>query len=218
MKSKAFAYMRVSSAGQIDGDGFFRQEQTIRNYSKGKFEIAQIFREEGVSGTITDRPALADMIISLEQNGHGVNTVIIERIDRLARDIMVQETILNNFRTIGISVISATDGDLIDNDPTRKLIRQVMGAIAEYDKDMTVLKLRAARERIRRRGKKCEGRKSYRDVMPDVIGRINLLSSQRVSSGKIAEILNETGYKPTSGICFTSQIVRNIRHNHMKRA
>lgn len=212
MKSKAFAYLRVSSVGQIDGDGFTRQEQTIRNYAKGKFDIVKIFREEGVSGTIADRPALADMLISLEHNGHDVNTVIIERIDRLARDIMVQETILNNFRTIGISVISATDGDLIDNDPTRKLIRQVMGAIAEYDKDITVLKLRAARERIRRRGKKCEGRKGYSDRNKDIVNHINEFRLKRRNSGWIAEWLNDNGFKPLHGSKFNSQIVRNIMH------
>ena len=103
MKSLAFAYLRVSGKGQIDGDGFPRQEKTIRTFSRGKYEIAEIFREEGVSGTLAERPALAEMLVSLESNGHGIKTVIIERTDRLARDLMIQETILNDFRRIGVS-------------------------------------------------------------------------------------------------------------------
>ena len=212
MKSLAFAYLRVSGKGQIDGDGFPRQEKTIRTFAKGKFEIAEIFREEGVSGTLAERPALAEMLVNLESNGHGIKTVIIERTDRLARDLMIQETILNDFRKIGVSVISATEGDLIDDDPTRKLVRQVMGAIAEYDKTMTVLKLRAARERIRKRGKKCEGRKGYSDKNQAIVNHIKEFRYQRRTSDWIASWLNDNGFKPLHGSRFNSQIVRNIIH------
>ena len=212
MKSLAFAYLRVSGKGQIDGDGFPRQEKTIRAFSRGKYEIAEIFREEGVSGTLAERPALAEMLVNLESNGHGIKTVIIERTDRLARDLMIQETILNDFRRIGVSVISATEGDLIDDDPTRKLVRQVMGAIAEYDKTMTVLKLRAARERIRKRGKKCEGRKGYSDRNQDIVNHIKQFRYQRRTSDWIASWLNDNGFKPLHGSRFNSQIVRNILH------
>jgi DNA invertase Pin-like site-specific DNA recombinase len=215
MKSKAFAYLRVSGKGQIDGDGFPRQEKTIRAFSRGKFEIVETFKEKGISGTLKGRPALAEMIVSLDSNGHGIKTVIVERTDRIARDLMVQETILNDFRKIGISVISATEGDLIDNDPTRKLIRQIFGAIAEYDKALTVLKLRAARDRIKKRtGKKCEGRKSYQEVMPNVIHQVKTLSEKHWSSGKIAKSLNSQGLRSKSGKEFNDQIIRNIRHHH----
>ena len=47
----------------------------------------------------------------------------------------------------------------IDDTPTAKLVRQVLGAISEFDKAMTVAKLRGARERKRREAGKCEGRK-----------------------------------------------------------
>lgn len=92
-----------------------------------------------------DRPSLAELMVALEQNGEGIESVIIERLDRLARDLMVQETIIDAMAKGGASLLSATDGDdLLTNDPTRKLIRQVLGAIAEYDKQMTVQKLRVA--------------------------------------------------------------------------
>ena len=152
------------------------------------------------------------MLVNLESNGHGIKTVIIERTDRLARDLMIQETILNDFRKIGVSVISATEGDLIDDDPTRKLVRQVMGAIAEYDKTMTVLKLRAARERIRKRGKKCEGRKGYSDKNQAIVNHIKEFRYQRRTSDWIASWLNDNGFKPLHGSRFNSQIVRNIIH------
>jgi DNA invertase Pin-like site-specific DNA recombinase len=218
MTVKAFAYLRVSGQGQIEGDGFPRQEKAIRDYAKAHgFEIIEVFKEEGVSGTLIDRPTLAELMVSLEQNGHGVKTIIIERVDRLARDLMVQETILDDFKQNGINVISATDGDLLEDDPTRKLVRQVLGAIAEYDKTMTVLKLRAARERKRKAKGKCEGRKAYGEVKPEVLDEIKRLyrkprNGKRLSSVRIAQQMNEAGFTTATGKPFTSQIVRNIIH------
>ena len=220
---KAFGYLRVSGKGQLDGDGFDRQRKSIEDYAAANgFEIVHIYEEEGVSGTLADRPALADMIISLEQNGHGVKTVIIERIDRLARDLMVQETILSEMNKGGVSVLSATDGDLLDDDPTRKLVRQVLGAIAEYDKEMTVQKLRAARERKRMKNGKCEGRKSYAEINPNIIKEINRLKRKRKgrknrTSKEIARCLNEAGFVSATGGEFNGRTVENIIYNQKRR-
>jgi DNA invertase Pin-like site-specific DNA recombinase len=90
--------------------------------------------------------------------------VLVERADRLARDLMVGEIILKDFREAGAVVITADSGvDLTanDGDPTRILIRQVLAAVAQFDKSVTVLKLRAARDRIRRQKGRCEGRKPF---------------------------------------------------------
>ena len=146
---KAFGYIRVSGKGQIKGDGLVRQEKAIREYSQAKgIEIVKIYRETGVSGTLANRPALAEMMVDLEENGHGVKTVVAEKLDRIARDLMIQETIIQDFRESGVELISVLEGaDLLDNDPTRKLVRHVLGAIAEYEKAMLVPKLRVARER-----------------------------------------------------------------------
>jgi hypothetical protein len=49
----------------------------------------------------------------------------------------------------------------LDDGPTSKLIREILGAVSEFDKAMTVAKLKGARDRVRRQRGKCEGRKSY---------------------------------------------------------
>src|SRR4030042_4910906 len=121
---KCFAYLCVSDPLQVKKDGFTRQEKTIKDYVKAhKLEIVSVFREKGVSGTRADRPTLAQLIISLEKNHHGVKTVIIEKLDRLASDLMVQEAILRDFRNGGFNIISELEGaDLCGNDATRKLV------------------------------------------------------------------------------------------------
>ncbi len=213
---KVFGYIRVSGKGQVNGDGFKRQEKAIRDYAKAnKMEVAHIYREKGVSGTLKDRPALSELIYSLEQNGHGIHTVVIERIDRLARDLMIQETILDDFKKNGVSVLSATDGDLLEDSPTRTLVRQVLGAIAEYDKEMTVQKLRVARNRKKAETGKCEGRKSYSELNPGLVQMVKQLrrkppKGKRMPMRLICEKVNAAGYRTTKGKEFTVNTLKNI--------
>lgn len=207
MATKALAYLRVSGKGQIEGDGFDRQADTIARYAKAHgIEVIETYREEGVSGTreLDNRPALAAVLDRIQSNG--VRTVLVERADRLARDLMVSEVILGQFRDLGVAVIAADGaGELTvgDDDPTRKLIRQVLGAVAEFDKSVTVLKLRAARARIRRTKGRCEGRKPFGDRAGEAatIERIRQLhrkpkGADRMSYAQIAATLNAEG-RPT---------------------
>ena len=68
--------------------------------------------DEGVSGTkeLADRPGLAALLDRLESNG--VRTVIIERADRLARDLMVQEVLVGQCVKIGVRIVTADGVDL----------------------------------------------------------------------------------------------------------
>src|ERR1700678_3537493 len=145
---KAFGYLRVSGKGQIEGDGFDRQRDKIKAYATANgIQIVKWYEEEGVSGTIIDRPALQEMLVAIMSNG--VHTFLIEKLDRLARDQMVQEHIVQDCQAKDIEIISVMEPDLCVDDPTRKLLRGVMGLISEYDKTMIVLKLKAARDRQR---------------------------------------------------------------------
>ena len=221
---KAYGYIRVSGKGQVDGDGFTRQKKAISQYAKANgYKIIHTYQEEGISGTLQNRPALTEMMIDLEENGHGIKTVIIERIDRLARDLMVQENILHDMDKHGVKIISVADGNLLKDDPTRKLVRQVLGAIAEYDKTMTVLKLKAARERKKAQNGKCEGRKSYQEASPALIAEIKKLrrkprNGKRLSLQKTVEALNLNGYKTASGKEITLHTLRNIVYRSMRKS
>ena len=92
---KAVSYLRVSGKGQADGDGPERQRLAIARFAKAAgYSLVEEYSDIGVSGTkeLADRPGLAALIDHLESNG--VRVVIVERADRLARDLMVQEVIL----------------------------------------------------------------------------------------------------------------------------
>ena len=216
MIKAAFGYIRVSGKGQIKGDGFLRQEKAILDYAqKNGIEITKVYREKGVSGTLANRPELMQLIVDLERNGHGIKTVVVEKLDRLARDLMIQETIIQEMRECGVDLVSACEGPgLLDNDPTRKLVRQVMGAIAEYEKTMLVEKLKVARKRKKDKTGICEGRKPYREKAPETVEHIKELrrkpkGERRKTYKEIADILNGENIPTLNGQPWNLQTVRN---------
>src|SRR5690606_12514510 len=146
---RAIAYLRVSSAGQAkDGrDGLPRQREAIAAYCAAtRVVLLEEHADEGVSGTkaLDDRPGLSAALqraIELD-----ATMLVIEKVDRLARDLIEGELILREFRRVGVKVVEAEGGtDLTDGEanPTATLIRQVIGAVAEFEKSALVAKLRA---------------------------------------------------------------------------
>lgn len=217
--TKAVSYLRCSGIGQTDGDTWDRQETAIAKYAKGNgLDVVDSFRDEGVSGTkeLDDRPGLAALLDRVESNG--VSVVLVENATRLARDLMVSEVILQQLKDAGAIVIEADSGtnltDHEDEDPTRRLIRQVLGAVAEFDRRVTVLKLRAARERVRRRTGRCEGRKPFgtKPGEMETVQRIKELhrkphGRERLSLKRIADTLNSERRPTRSGKAWSKQTV-----------
>jgi DNA invertase Pin-like site-specific DNA recombinase len=86
------------------------------------------------------------------------------------------------------------------------LIRQVLGAVAQFEKSVIVLKLRAARDRRRRREGRCEGRKPFgsRPGEAAVLDRMRELRRKpkgrpRLSVAAIADTLNREHRQTRTG-------------------
>lgn len=209
---KAFSYLRVSSKGQIDGDGFPRQREVIGRFAhQNGFELVTEFIES-ISGTTecVNRPALTDLMLALKFTD-GPRVVLVEHAHRLARDLMVSELLLAEFKKAGVRVIgcdSGTDLTVEDGDPTKKLIRQILGAVSEWDKNVMVLKLRAARIRS---GKK-EGRKPYgtKPGEAEVLENMKYDRDHGMSLEAITTSLNVLKIKPRQGARWHKTAVRRI--------
>lgn len=187
--------------------------KSVREYAAAHdIKIVKVFREEGVSGTVEnmDRPAWRDLMATLHSNG--VRTILIERLDRLARDLMVQEAAIADLRKNGFTLISAAEPDLMANDPTRVLMRQLLGAVAQYDKSQIVAKLRGARMRKRAKEGRCEGRKPYGYFEGEqaVIGRMKELRESGMGFDRVAAQLNTEGLKPRTGERWHGLVVNRI--------
>src|SRR5215472_14253117 len=164
-RKKAIGYIRTSSATNVgEGkDSDRRQRVAIERFAKrAGYDIVDWFDDAAVSGAdpIDARPGFSAALARIA--GNGAKTIIVETANRFARDLMVQEVGFAMLRDLGITLIAAdSPASFLDDGPTSKLIRQILGAVSEFDKAMTVAKLKGARDRVRRQRGKCEGRKAY---------------------------------------------------------
>ena len=111
-----------------------------------------------VADLVDQRPGFCEMLQRLATNG--AKTIIVDAPDRFARDLAVQLAGHDMLRGLGIAIIPASAPDFFTEDtPTAVLVRQVLGAIAQFEKASAVAKLAAARKRKREREGRCEGRK-----------------------------------------------------------
>jgi DNA invertase Pin-like site-specific DNA recombinase len=146
----------------------------------------------------------------------GVQTIIVETANRFARDLIVQETGFAMLKERGIELIAAdSPTSFLDDTPTAKLIRQVLGAVAEFDKAMTVAKLRAARDRKRASTGRCEGRKSHAELNPDLVREAKRLrrrspKGHQRSLREISAMLSTRGFVSAKGKPFSASSIKSM--------
>ena len=144
--------------------GYGQPRMALANTPKKRSSLPSVrsIRSASVSLAAISASALArSLSISVPTSlwmANGVRTIIVETANRFARDLMVQEVGYARLRERGINLIAADSPNAFqDETPTAKLVRQVLGAIAEFDKAMTVAKLRGARDRKRKAARQVRG-------------------------------------------------------------
>lgn len=121
-------YARVSTKyQQREGNSLEAQEQQL------KAAGAKIVFSESITGATLDRPQLKDLQHALEAG----DTLMITKLDRLARSASQGITFIDELLSHGISVHVLNMG-LMDTSPTGKLIRSILLAFAEFERDMIV--------------------------------------------------------------------------------
>lgn len=215
---KAVAYMRTSSAANVgaDKDSETRQRAAIDAFAKHVgYEIAETdyFYDAAVSGAddIDSRPGFAAMLMRIESNG--VRCIIVETANRFARDLMVQEVGFARLSAQGITLIAADSPNaFLDDGPTSTLIRQILGAVAQFEKASVVAKLRAARIRKKDKTGKCGGRKSLAELRPDHVRMARKLGSLELnhSLGEISRLMAAQGMKTPMGKPYARSAIKSM--------
>ena len=128
-------YARVSTKLQErEGNSLEAQEQQL------KAAGARIVFTESFTGATLDRPQLNELRKALEAG----DTLMITKLDRLARSASQGITFIEDLLSHGISVHVLNMG-LMDNTPTGKLIRSILLAFAEFERDMIVERTQESR-------------------------------------------------------------------------
>jgi DNA invertase Pin-like site-specific DNA recombinase len=220
MTTPAIAYLRTSSATNVDGDSQHRQREAIRRFAKtAGYAIEAEYYDAAVSGAdpIEARPGFSQMLASIE--GNGVRLVLVEDASRLARSVLVSELAILVLKQRGVRILTASGEDLTEtDDPARVLMRQVAASFAQYEKDRLVGKLKMARDRLAAAngGKRVEGRHGYDRTNPALVTEAKRLARKSPRTGKarslreIAAELAAAGFTTARGQPFSSSQVKRL--------
>jgi DNA invertase Pin-like site-specific DNA recombinase len=88
------------------------------------------------------------------------------------------------------------------------MVRQVLGAIAQFEKTSLVAKLKAARDRKKAATGKCGGRKTYAEARPEVVALAKEMHGQRMSLRKISAALAAEGHVTANGKPYVASAVQ----------
>src|SRR3954471_12029230 len=165
----AVAYFRTSSAANAgaDKDTVERQRGAVTAHAEGHGrEIVREFYDAAVSGAdpIDQRPGFIELLEYV--HGDGARTILVENASRFARDLAVQLAGHDLLKARGIDLVPVDAPEhFTDETPTAVMVRQILGAVAQFEKAGLVQKLRHARERKRAETGRCEGRKPVPEVV-----------------------------------------------------
>jgi DNA invertase Pin-like site-specific DNA recombinase len=215
----AVAYLRTSSATNVGGDSSTRQREAIRAYATAtSLELAQEFNDAAVSGAdpLDQRKGFTDLLAWCAETG--VRIIIVENASRFARDLIVQETGHALLKAQGFSLIAADDPDAFTADtPTARMVRQILGAVSEFEKANLVAKLKGARDRASATaGQRIEGRKGYSDTNPELVKEAKRLARKNPKTGKarslreIAAELAALGFTTANGKEFSASQIQRL--------
>jgi DNA invertase Pin-like site-specific DNA recombinase len=218
-KPTAVAYYRTSSATNVgaDKDSLTRQQAAVRACATARgLEIVHEYYDAAVSGAdpVDSRPGFAEMLTYML--GNGARTIIVENASRFARDLIVQETGYHMLKAQGINLIAADAPDsFLSDTPTAVLVRQILGAVTQFEKATLVLKLRGARERKRRATGRCEGRKDWAAVPAEHVEAAKAAYARKASLRAISADLAAKGFLNRSGKPYGSQSIQlMVDRNH----
>ncbi len=225
---KALGYVRVSTEEQVQGNGLAIQEQAIRRYCKSNtMRLVDIGRDEGISGSssLDQRVGLASVLVRLEAGEAAC--LVVYRLDRLARDFVLQELLVNRLRQHGISICSVSEPDIetLSDDPTKVLVRQILGSIGQYERALIRGRMQAGKAIKAARGGYIGGQPGYGhranggDLVTDadeeaIITMVTSLRQQGASYRAICAALTAEGLPPRRARAWHPMVVRSIADRH----
>ena len=185
MKTKRAAiYVRVSTNEQETD----MQETELKEYCENRSWSCTVYRDRGHSGAKNDRPALNALLGDMRKRKFDV--VIVWSLDRLARSLKQLLSIAEECKSLGVDLVSLKQN--VDTTlPAGRLTFQVLGAVAEFEREMLRERVRAGMAQAKRAGKRV-GRPARRQFHPSDIERMRALRSEGISVRQLAAKFDTT--------------------------
>jgi DNA invertase Pin-like site-specific DNA recombinase len=157
IKMKAAIYLRVSTDEQTT----LNQQIELLDYCKRNgFEVYKIYKDEGISGTKTSRPALDEMLQDMRNKMFGA--VIVWKFDRLGRSTSHLLQVLEELKNKDVRLI-ATSQAIDTNTPMGKFFFTILSGFAEMERELIVERIRLGLDRAKKQGKALGRRSGSKD-------------------------------------------------------
>ena len=174
----AALYARVSTLDQ----NCEVQLEDLRRYADKRFASYCEYTGAGVSGTQRHRPQLDTLMRDARRRLFDV--VLVWKFDRFARSLKHLIESLDEFSALGIDFISLTEG-IDTTTPAGQLLFHIVGAVAQFERDLIAERVRAGMAHARAMGKRIGRPRAGVDVASVVS-----LRSQGQSWRQIARVLS----------------------------
>jgi site-specific DNA recombinase len=213
-------YIRVSSEEQKkSGLSIEAQEEKIKQYAGIKdLRLAKVYHDEAESGKDMNRPSMLEIMDGI-QNGK-IGHLVVYKLDRLTRSLADLSHLLVLFDKKEIT-LSSVQETIDTSTATGRLMVQMIGMFAEWERGQIVERTQVALDRKREKGEKLGGivpygwsvKKGMLIPNPKESGVLNgILKACREGRGykDIADTLNDQGIKPRAGRRWYASTIRYI--------
>ena len=147
MKTQKVAiYVRVSTSGQTVEN---QERELLAHCQRQGWQVFKVYRDEGFSGAVADRPALKEMMADARLKKYDL--LAVWKIDRIARSISHLIEVLSELKTLGVGFISLTEAINTETAQGRMLC-SFLGAIGEFEREMTIERVRSGMARAKAAG------------------------------------------------------------------
>ncbi len=148
MSTKPIAlYARVSTLDQHTEV----QLAALRRYAADRGCEGVEYIDHGVSGAKDSRPALDEMMLAARRREMGA--VVVTKLDRLARSVRHLSTLAAELEALGVDLV-VLDQAVDTSTPAGRLLFNVLGSIAEFEREIIRERVRAGQQAAIRRGVK----------------------------------------------------------------
>ena len=144
---KAAVYLRVSTSEQTT----LNQELELKSYCKREgFDIFEIYKDEGISGAKTSRPALDKMLKDMREKKF--EAIIVWKFDRLGRSTKHLLQVLEEMKNKDVRLI-ATSQNIDTGTPMGKFFFTIMAGFAEMERELIRERILLGLQRRKTQGK-----------------------------------------------------------------
>jgi DNA invertase Pin-like site-specific DNA recombinase len=198
MTNVVFGYVRASTILEVQQGSLERQRELIKKFCEERGWEVRFYEDRAKSGaTIQQRPEFQRMMEEVKKQKP--YAVIVSKIDRFARSLIDLLNSINYLQENGVNFISVLDSGVDTSNANGKLLLQILGSFAEFERALINERTRQGREKAKLKGIRF-GRKPVQVDKRKVVELFNrglsirsIAKALNVGIGPVYRVIKEEG-------------------------